>query len=59
MASHEGERWWSRAGLYVGGTLATVVVAAVVIATVMEELWIVLAVLAVAFVLWYIVDDAL
>jgi NhaP-type Na+/H+ or K+/H+ antiporter len=59
VSSHEGERWWSWAGLYVGGVLATVIVAAVVIAILMEELWIVLAALAVAFVLWSIVDDAL
>jgi hypothetical protein len=44
-SSHEGERWWLGALTYGGGALTMVLVAAAVIAILMEELWIVLAVL--------------
>jgi hypothetical protein len=43
-SSHEGERWWLGALTYGGGALTMVLVADAVIAILMEELWIVLAV---------------
>jgi Flp pilus assembly protein TadB len=45
-SSYEGERWWLSAFAFPGGVLATALVIAAVIAIVMEELWIVLAVAA-------------
>jgi hypothetical protein len=55
-SSREGERWWWGAVTYVGGAITTLLFAAAIVAIVIEELWIVLAAIAViaglTFAIW-------
>ena len=55
-SSREGERWWMDAVTYGAGALVMVLVGAAVIAIAMEELWVVVAAVALialgGFAIW-------
>lgn len=55
----EGERWWMASVAYGGGLLTMALIAAGIIAIVLEELWILLVAIVAVAVIWLAVASVL